>query len=43
MLAELKGKVAIGLVGGSDLSKMKEQIGPNGTFSFSFSFYTLNH
>ena len=29
-LAALKQKVTIGMVGGSDLVKQKEQLGPNG-------------
>jgi hypothetical protein len=30
MLAELRKRVVIGFVGGSDLSKQKEQLGENG-------------
>ena len=30
LLAELRKKVVIGFVGGSDLSKQKEQLGENG-------------
>ena len=31
ILNKLRKKVVIGFVGGSDLSKQKEQLGPNGT------------
>jgi len=32
ILNKLRKKVVIGFVGGSDLSKQKEQLGPNGMF-----------
>lgn len=39
MLKELKKRVWVGVVGGSDFEKQKEQLGDNGTchiFFFSF-------
>jgi len=38
LLKELKKKVVIGFVGGSDLSKQLEQLGPNAIDFFDFSF-----
>lgn len=32
LLKDLREKVAIGFVGGSDLSKIKEQLGTDGTY-----------
>ena len=33
MLTKLRKKVCIGFVGGSDLEKQKEQLGPKGKFN----------
>jgi len=35
LLKKLREKVVIGFVGGSDLAKQKEQIGPNGMLDIS--------
>jgi phosphomannomutase len=38
LLARLRKKVVIGYVGGSDLSKQQEQLGPNCINDFDFAF-----
>lgn len=38
LLHELKKKVTIGFVGGSDLSKQQEQLGPDAVNFFDFAF-----
>lgn len=35
-LAQLRQKIKIGIVGGSDLSKQVEQLGENGEFDISY-------